>query len=192
MKKVKYPAIIASILSLILYLEGGYSNNPNDPGGETKYGITERVARDYGYTGSMIDLTEDEAKEIYYVKYISEPNFTSVIEVSEPVGTKLIDIGVNTGIHNASKWYQLTLNNFSRGCLDYPCVKVDGILGSASIEAFNNLIGIRGYTQSCKLMLRGLNTYQGIHYFNLKSLSTFTVGWFTNRINNVEESECEK
>ena len=37
-------------------IEGGYSNDPQDPGGETMYGITARLARAYGYTGAMRDL----------------------------------------------------------------------------------------------------------------------------------------
>ena len=42
--------------------EGGYSNNPKDPGGETMWGITARVARAAGYTGPMRDLPRDTAK----------------------------------------------------------------------------------------------------------------------------------
>jgi lysozyme family protein len=44
--------------------EGGYVNNPADPGGETMWGITKRVARLNGYTGPMKDLPQTEAKRI--------------------------------------------------------------------------------------------------------------------------------
>lgn len=44
--------------------EGGYSNNPADPGGETMWGITARVARAKGYTGAMRDLPLETAKAI--------------------------------------------------------------------------------------------------------------------------------
>jgi lysozyme family protein len=44
--------------------EGGYVNHPKDPGGETMWGITARVARAYGYTGPMKDLPKSTAKEI--------------------------------------------------------------------------------------------------------------------------------
>ena len=33
----------------IIEIEGGYVNDPNDSGGETNYGVTEKVARDNGY-----------------------------------------------------------------------------------------------------------------------------------------------
>ena len=36
--------------------EGGYSFNPADPGGETMWGVTARVARASGYAGPMKDL----------------------------------------------------------------------------------------------------------------------------------------
>ena len=49
----------------ILLVEGGYSNDKNDKGGETKYGITKEIAREYGYTGNMRDLTKATAQKIY-------------------------------------------------------------------------------------------------------------------------------
>ena len=49
---------------LLMGHEGGYSNNPADPGGETMFGITARVARAFGYTGPMRDLPRDTAKAI--------------------------------------------------------------------------------------------------------------------------------
>lgn len=46
-------------------LEGQYSNDPNDPGGETKYGISKK----YNPTVDVKNLTLDQAKDIYYKKY---------------------------------------------------------------------------------------------------------------------------
>jgi lysozyme family protein len=55
--------INAAIADLIAR-EGGYSNNPNDAGGETCFGITEAVARAYGYTGEMVDLSVEFATDV--------------------------------------------------------------------------------------------------------------------------------
>ena len=44
------------IFDYLLKVEGGYSNDKYDAGGETKYGITEEDARKYGYKGRMRDL----------------------------------------------------------------------------------------------------------------------------------------
>jgi len=49
--------------------EGGYSNDPADPGGETMYGITKRVALKHGYTGEMKDLPLELAKSIARTEY---------------------------------------------------------------------------------------------------------------------------
>lgn len=189
-KNAKYPALIGAILAGLLIVEGGYVNHPTDPGGETKYGITKKTALEHGYTGPMEYLPKEVAMDIYAATYISKPKFDKVLEISEPVGTKLIDAGVNTGYGRATKWYQQSLNSFSRGCKDYPCISVDGSIGSETLNAHKNLIKRRGAKDACKLLLRGINTFQGEHYMKLTSLSTFNVGWFLHRINNVKEDGC--
>ena len=53
----------------LLKHEGGYSNHPADPGGKTRYGITEAVAREVGYRGNMNELPLELAQRIYKEKY---------------------------------------------------------------------------------------------------------------------------
>lgn len=50
---------------LVVGLEGGYSNDPVDPGGETKYGISKRA---YPHI-DIANLTIDQAKQIYRQDY---------------------------------------------------------------------------------------------------------------------------
>jgi len=57
------------IFDYLLMVEGGYSNDKYDAGGETKYGITEEDARKYGYTGHMRDMPLSIARDIYDKKY---------------------------------------------------------------------------------------------------------------------------
>ena len=57
------------IIDEILRTEGGYVFDPDDSGGETNFGITKDVARAYGYTGCMRDLTRDQAFDIYVARY---------------------------------------------------------------------------------------------------------------------------
>ncbi|EJY0890163.1 hypothetical protein OE991_005197, partial [Escherichia coli] len=47
------------IFDEVLGKEGGYVNHPDDKGGPTKWGITEKVARAHGYRGDMRDLTRE-------------------------------------------------------------------------------------------------------------------------------------
>ena len=53
------------IIDRVIESEGGYVNDPDDPGGETKYGISKRA-----YPEIVIkDLTIKQAKQIYYEDY---------------------------------------------------------------------------------------------------------------------------
>lgn len=57
-------------IGLMIRMEGGYVNNPADPGGATKYGITQRTLDSLqgklsGLPASVADLTPDNARAIY-------------------------------------------------------------------------------------------------------------------------------
>ena len=61
-------------LKILDVVEGGYVNDPNDPGKATKYGITQRTYNNYRMmqklpSKDVKNLTRDEAKEIYYKEY---------------------------------------------------------------------------------------------------------------------------
>lgn len=187
----KYPAVVLGIILSILAVEGGYVSHPDDPGGETNFGITKKTAESHGYLGSMKELPKDVAMDIYASSYITKPSFDTVLTVSEPVGTKLIDAGVNVGTGRVSKWYQQSLNAYSRNCKDYPCIAVDGVIGSNTINTHRKLIRVRGSKLSCQLLLKAIDSYQGSHYLSLTSMGAFTVGWMDHRIGNVKVSDCE-
>lgn len=182
--------LIGAILASILAIEGGYVNNPSDPGGETKYGITARVAREYGYTGEMKDLTLDQANEIYISLYVNAPNFDKVIELNPAIGHKLIDAGVNVGTARVSKWFQQALNSYSRGGKDYGTISTDGSIGPATLNAYRNLEMVRGKEAACTLIMKALDSLQGSYYLSLTNLSSFTVGWMDKRIQSIPLDQC--
>ena len=64
--------VAAAIIVAVFAVEGGYVNNPKDPGGATNHGITEQVARQHDYKGDMRDLTREVAESIYYADYIEK------------------------------------------------------------------------------------------------------------------------
>ena len=80
-------AAFVRAVAIVFLHEGGYSNNPADPGGETKFGISRRSYPDL----DIISLTRDEAAGIYYrdwwVKY-------GYARLPEAVGIKLLDFAV--------------------------------------------------------------------------------------------------
>lgn len=181
----------ALIIAAVLNVEGGYVNNPKDPGGETNHGITKDVARDHGYTGDMKALTKSMAEEIYYQDYIVKPGFTKMVEIQPAVAHKLVDAGVNTGTVRPSRWFQQSLNDLSRNGVDYPQISVDGKVGSATISAYQSLEQKRGKIKACELTIKMLDGYQSTYYTSL-NMPTFTVGWIDNRIGNVPLSWCKE
>ena len=52
-------------MEYVFAVEGGYVNDPDDPGGETNYGISKRYHKDV----DIKNLTKEDAKEIYYREY---------------------------------------------------------------------------------------------------------------------------
>ena len=101
--------------------EGGYVNDPEDPGGETNWGITIAVARAEGYSGSMRDLPIEKAKDIYRKSYW---NPVHADELPEVVRFDVFDAAVNHGASQAAKWLQRAVGT-----------QPDGVIGAATIGA---------------------------------------------------------
>ena len=117
------------IFDYLLRVEGGYTNDKNDKGGKTKYGIIEEEARDFGYKGDMQDLTIDFAKNIYLKKYYLGNKLDKV--VNDKVALSICDWAVNSG-RNGTKNAQIAINQLTNANLD-----VDGIIGNKTLEALN-------------------------------------------------------
>lgn len=176
---------IDALLAELLKNEGGYVNNPADPGKETNFGITAATARRNGYEGSMKDLTKDQALEIYRNEYWRDPGFEAVYAVSPGIAAELFDSGVNVGPQLASSWLQRLLNALNKNARDYPDLTVDGKLGNASLACLRTFLKVRG-DEGESVLLKGLNCMQGEHYITItehnKALEAFTFGWLSNRV----------
>ena len=123
-------AIFSAAFDFILPNEGGYVNNPEDRGGPTNLGITERVARENGYSGRMEDLSIDFAAYIYETKYW--PGLENI--ENQAVASKILDLRANFGVSGGDKIAQMATNN-----LIDPEISVDGKIGPYSIEAINSV-----------------------------------------------------
>lgn len=91
-------------LTQLLRDEGGYTNNPNDKGGPTNFGITITDYKKYiNPQGTAIDvknMTVDQAKSIYKTKYwdtVDGDNLPSGVDYC------VFDYGVNSGVSRALK-----------------------------------------------------------------------------------------
>lgn len=186
----KASTAVGVILAAAFALEGGYVNDPKDPGGETNHGITKAVAVQNGYTGPMLKMPKSVAEDIYVERYLVDPGFIAVVEISPAVAHKLTDAGINAGTSRASKWFQESLNDVNRGGRDYPSVVTDGKIGPATLAAYQGLERKRGKAEACRMIIKLVDAKQTAHYTSLKNLYDFTPGWIINRIGNVPLTKC--
>jgi lysozyme family protein len=96
---------IDSLIDGVIEREGGYSNNPNDSGGETMWGVTIRVARANGYAGPMKDMPREVAKNIYFSQYVQKPGFASIMPLSNAIADIKEDGDIGPGTVAALKAY---------------------------------------------------------------------------------------
>ena len=101
--------------------EGGYSFNAADPGGETMWGVTARVARASGYSGDMKALPRETAAAIYKARYWD--TFSAEV-LPEVLRFEVFDAAVNSGVQQGVRWLQR-----AAGVTD------DGILGPMTLAA---------------------------------------------------------
>lgn len=176
---------IEDIIDGILKAEGGYVNDKNDLGGETIYGITAVTARYAGYHGSMRDMPEATARQIYLNRYWLEPHFDQIGVLSPAVAAELCDTGVNCGVGFAKPLIQDALNLLNRQEADYKDLKVDGVIGSGTLNALAAYLGKRGATGEA-VLLKVLNIMQGYRYIEITRTrpanENFLFGWINGRV----------
>ena len=159
---------------LVIGHEGGYVNDPSDPGGETKYGIAKRSYPDV----DIKNLTLEQAEEIYYRDFwkFKKLDLDRVAEFSPEAAIELFDTGVNMGIVRAAKFLQEALNLMNRNEKLFDDLKVDGWCGNVTFNALNKL---KSYDK--KPLLKVLNGLQFCHYKEIveknPKLERFFVGW---------------
>lgn len=107
----------ARAITHLLQVEGGYSNNPNDPGGETNRGISKRAYPNVDIRA----LTEQEAVLLYSRDYWEPLHGDSL---PDAVSFALLDFAVNSGVGEAVRALQRALY-----------LAVDGIMGTQTIAA---------------------------------------------------------
>ena len=86
--------------SRLIDSEGGYINNPADPGGETKFGISKRSYPDV----DIANLTLDGAKAIYLRDF-----WNPLGDVHPAIKFQCFDFAVNSGIGTAIRKLQLAV-----------------------------------------------------------------------------------
>ena len=124
-KKMKYKSF-DEIIEIVLEHEGGYVNDPDDPGGETNFGIAKRSHPDV----DIANLTKEGAKEIYKEVYWDK---NKVEKVPEQLRHIYFDMCVNMGRSRAGRIVQRAANNKGHDLL------VDGVLGPITLDKISNI-----------------------------------------------------
>jgi lysozyme family protein len=101
--------------------EKGYSNNPADPGGETMWGVTARVARKHGYAGAMRDLPLSFARAIAKAEYWDPYRCD---DMPAQVAFQVLDAAYNGG--HPAQWLQQAVS-----------ATVDGDIGPKTLAKVN-------------------------------------------------------
>jgi lysozyme family protein len=114
----------------VLRWEGGLVNDPDDPGGLTKYGISKRS---YSHL-NIAELTVDDAKEIYRRDWWDCYHYGEI--ESQAVANKLLLFSINTGAERAHRYFQKVLNYLLPRKEQ---LETDGIFGSLTMKATNSL-----------------------------------------------------
>lgn len=176
-------------------IEGDFSDDPNDSGGATRWGVTEALARKHGYDGPMQDLPTETAREICKAEFWDPLRLDDIADLSEAVAYELLDTGYNMGPTWPGKYLQRSLNAFNRSDLpepEWPELKPDGVIGDKTIEALDIFLGLdwpagaEPGEGAETILLRALNAQQGVRYLNLAAArhkdEKFVRGWFLNRV----------
>lgn len=144
---------------VLLGHEGGYVNNPADPGGATRWGITARVALQNGYTGDMRAFPVEQAKVIARRSYWDAAQIESL---PDEVRFDVFDTAYNSGVSRAAKLLQLAAD-----------VPDDGVIGPHTLTA------VRAMNPWCLAMR--FNGFRLRFLVTLPTWGSFGKGW-ANRV----------
>lgn len=144
--------------------EGDFSDHPSDPGGATRFGVTQRVARANGYTGDMRNFPVFEAKLIYRASYWDACRCD---ELPDAARFDVFDGAVNSGVGQSIKWLQRAVGTTDDGVIGMKTLLACTLLAGATVQARYNGHRLEFMT-------------------NLKTWSAFGAGWARRIANNLK------
>lgn len=141
----------------VLKAEGAESNDPADPGGFTRYGISQRSHPNV----DVKTLTESDAIEIYRKQYWQAYGLE---KLPRPIAIAVFDGCVQHGPRSAIRMLQCALR-----------VEIDGVIGMVTLAAC--------YKADEEELLMSFLARRGVYYANLSHFARFGYGWFRRLFN---------
>ncbi len=148
-------------MSYVYQDEGGYSNDPGDPGGPTNYGITIIDARKYwkpdATAQDVRNMPKSVAEDIYNKHYLSPLRYD---DLPAGVDYAVLDYGINSGISRSAKVLQHIVG-----------VNQDGVIGP------NTLAAIHSSGRSSDYLVNRIYDERLAFLQSLHTWSIFGKGW---------------
>jgi lysozyme family protein len=154
---------------LVLKSEGGYVNNPKDPGGETMMGVTKAAWSTWLkrtiLPGEMAKLTVADITPFYKALYWDKAYCNQL-----PAGVDYMafDAAVNMGVGQSIRLLQKSL-----GCV------ADGVIGPNTMKAINDA--------DTKTLIDKFSAQKEMFYRSLATFVTFGKGWM-RRVAEVKQA----
>lgn len=154
-----------SCLDFVLRHEGVFSDDPADPGGATKYGITQRTYDAWrakrGEDPRSVALLEAPEAALIYEETYWKPGKCD--QLPQPLDLVHFDACVNMGLDTAARTLQTSLG----------MTLVDGVIGSRTLETARALDSIEVSAKYC-----GLRVTRYLALVHMRpSLRKFLRGW---------------
>jgi len=160
-------------IKTVLKNEGGYSFDPKDAGGETKFGISKHSYPDL----DIKNLTEREAVDIYYRDFWLANNYFAI--ENQYIAEQALDLAINVGSKIANKIIQIAYNFYAKCLTDCYILSIDGIIGNKTIDSLNH---IETMGQNAILLVI-IERIAAAYYVKLKK-SYYTNGWLNRLFKN--------
>lgn len=176
---------LATLIDAVIEREGGYVDDPADPGGATRWGVTQAVAKANGYPGDMRAYPRAAAVDVYRRLYWHAPGFDQIATRAPALAGELFDTAVNMGAAVATGFLQRALNALNRCGRDYPDRPIDGKVGAATLDALDAFLAHRTPGGEA-VLVKAVEALRGERYLALAEHrpadEAFLYGWLANRI----------
>lgn len=171
--------------------EGGFANVDGDAGGKTAVGgLTEKLARDYGYTGPMEAMTLKQSLEIIVEHCWDKPGLMGVASIAPYLAIAMYDCNVNFGPGRAGRWTQEALNALNFNKKYGPDLATDGNFGPASRARYSQVKTERG-AEVEDWMVEAIVARRVCHYIDCcltdPTQRKFGAGWLDRVVDSAGE-----
>ena len=169
-------------MEFTLRWEGGFSDHPDDPGGATNMGVTQKTYDAFRvglgfFKRPVLEITHVERDNIYRFQYWKKAGCDEQAIFSPMIAMVQFDAAVNVGVSRSTKWLQGAVR-----------ANRDGIYGPLTHEAFSIRLDEIGEDEMADQLL----TKREEWYIYLRdkpapaNFGVFYKGW-TNRVNDLRE-----